>query len=130
MTDPIADLLTRIRNGLHARHESVSIPASMMKEQLLKLLKETGYISGYVRVEEKPQDRLTVFLKYGPDRESVIRELTRVSRPGRRVYRGHKEIKPFLRGMGVIILSTPKGILTDRQARKEKVGGEVLCQVW
>ena len=130
MTDPIADLLTRIRNGIHARHETVKVPASRMKEQVLKLLKETGYIAGYVRVEGKPQDSLTVFLKYGPDRKSVIREVNRISRPGRRVYRGYLEIKPFLRGMGLTILSTPKGILTDRQARKEKVGGEVLCQVW
>lgn len=130
MTDPIADLLTRIRNGIHARHESVAVPASRLKEQVLKILKEAGYIAGYVRVSEAPQDRLTVFLKYKPDRKPVIRELNRVSRPGRRVYRGHLEIKPFLRGMGLTILSTPKGILTDAQARKEKIGGEVLCQVW
>ncbi|MBI4411227.1 MAG: 30S ribosomal protein S8 [Deltaproteobacteria bacterium] len=130
MTDPIADLLTRIRNGIHARHESVSVPASKVKEQVLKILKETGYIASYIRVSDKPQDRLTVFLKYRSDRKPVIREVSRVSRPGRRVYRGHLEIKPFLRGMGLTILSTSKGILTDAQARKKKVGGEVLCQVW
>lgn len=130
MTDTISDLLTRIRNGLQARLESISVPASKLKEQVIRILKESGYVSNYVKEEKKPQSELTVFLKYGPDKKSVIHELNRVSRPGRRVYRGYREIRPYLRGMGLRILSTPKGVLTDKQARRQRVGGEVLCEVW
>lgn len=130
MTDPIADLITRIRNASLARHQTVSVPASKMKEAVLKILKEEGFVSNYVREEKTPQDNLKVFLKYDAKRKSAIRQVSRVSKPGGRIYKGYREIKPFLSGLGLVILSTPKGILTDRQARDAKVGGEVLCTIW
>lgn len=129
MTDPIADLLTRIRNASRARHATVCIPVSHLKEGILQILKEKGYISNFIREDVKPTPFFKVFLKYGLDKKAVITTLKRISRPGRRVYMGYRQIQPTLRGIGVAILSTPKGILTDQQARKEKVGGEVLCEV-
>jgi len=129
-TDPIADLLTRIRNAMTARHETVNIPASTMKESLLKILKERRYIESFVREEGSIQDNLKVFLKYKENRQSVIRELRRVSKPGRRVYVGYRELRPYLRGVGLRILSTPKGLMTDFQAREAKLGGEVLCELY
>lgn len=131
MTDPIADLLTRIRNGMNAGHETCVIPASKAKESVLKILKEQGFITNYVRQESKPQDQLVAFLKYtGKTRVPVIRTLKRVSKPGRRVYRGYRDIRPVLGGLGVAVISTPRGIITDKAARREKIGGEVLCEIW
>lgn len=130
MNDPIADLLTRIRNAAQARHQVVNVPSSKIKKSILNILKDEGYISNFVLEEASPQDQIKVFLKYDEKKKSVIHKLSRVSRPGGRVYRGYREIKPFLRGLGLRILSTPKGLLTDKQARKEKVGGEVLCEIW
>lgn len=131
MTDPIADLLTRIRNAMCAQHETCAIPASNAKESILKILKEQGFIANYIRQEAKPQDQLVVFLKYlGKNREPVIRNIRRISKPGRRVYRGYRDIRPILGGMGVAVLSTPIGIITDKKARSERVGGEVICEIW
>ena len=129
MTDPIADLWTRIRNGLLARHAKVEIPWSRMKESIVQILKSNGYIVGY-SVEKKFPALITVTLKYGEDKKPVIRNLKRVSSPGGRAYCGYREMKPYLRGLGLKILSTPRGILTDREARAAKTGGEILCQIW
>ncbi len=131
MTDPIADLLTRIRNAMTVRHETCTIPASNAKESILKILKEQGFIANFVRQEAAPQDQLVVFLKYmGKNREPMIRNIRRISKPGRRVYRGYRDMRPILGGMGVAVLSTPIGIITDKKARSEHVGGEVLCEIW
>lgn len=130
MTDPIADLLTRIRNALNAGHESVIIPHSKLKESILKILISRGFIDRYIVEEQKPQSNLRVFLRYDEAQTPVIHRLKRISKPGRRVYRPCSEIHPFLKGMGVRIYSTTKGVLTDIEARKNNVGGEVLCEVW
>ncbi|MCP5463663.1 MAG: 30S ribosomal protein S8 [Deltaproteobacteria bacterium] len=130
-TDPIADLLTRIRNSVKARKADCVIPASKEKESILKILKEAGYIKNYVRQEKKPQDDLVVIHKYvGKTNAPVFHSLKRVSKPGRRVYKGYQEIKPVLDGVGLSIVSTPKGIMADTDARKNKVGGEILCEIW
>ena len=130
MTDPIADLLTRLRNA-NARHmRRVSMPASKMKVRVAQVLKDEGYIQDY-RVESKqPVSELALDLKYGPDGEFVIRSIRRVSKPGCRVYSGSDKLPRVLRGQGIYVLSTPKGVLSDRAARRENVGGEVLCQVY
>ena len=131
MTDPIADLLTRIRNAAKAKHPRVDVPASKLKVELARILKEEGYISTYKLVEEsKTKKVLRVFLKYTADKRSVITDLRRVSRPGCRVYVGKSEIKPVFGGMGINILTTPRGLMTGRAARKNGVGGEVLCEIW
>lgn len=127
-TDPIADLLTRIRNAAAARHDSVMIPASHMKEALLKILKEADLIANYVTEEVKPQSQFKVFLKYAGKHKSIINRLVRISRPGGRVYKGYKDLK--ISRVGLTILSTPKGVMTDKDAIREKVGGEILCEVW
>jgi small subunit ribosomal protein S8 len=130
-TDPIADLLTRIRNSLQSRKAFCEVPASKEKENILKILKAEGFIKNFVRQEEYPQDKLIVFLKYvGKNQKSVINQLRRVSKPGCRVYRGYREIRPVLSGLGFSILSTPKGIITDKEAKQVKLGGEVICEVW
>lgn len=131
ITDPIADLLTCIRNALTAKHDSVAVPHSKLRLGLVKVLYEEGYVGSY-RVTEGEGGRksIQVTLRYSGKRQSVISTLIRTSKPGRRVYVGYKEIKPVRNGLGIAILSTPKGILTDRQAREEKVGGELLCRVW
>jgi small subunit ribosomal protein S8 len=130
-TDPIADLLTRIRNAARAKHARVDMPASKLKVEIVRILKEEGYISTYKLVEENKTRRvLRVFLKYTSDRRSVITDLRRVSRPGSRRYSGAVEIRPVVGGMGINILTTPKGVMTGRSARKARVGGEVLCEVW
>ncbi len=130
-TDPIADMLTRIRNATRARLPRVEIPASKMKVELARILKEEGYIATYKLVDEgKPRKTLRVFLKYTPDRRSVITALRRISKPGRRVYVGKSDIRPVVGGMGVSILTTPRGLMTGRAARKAGVGGEVICEVW
>lgn len=130
MTDPIADLLTRIRNALNARHATVDVPASKEKVAILKVIKEAGFISDYIVEEAKPQSNIKVMLKYDAPRKPSIRLLKRVSKPGGRIYTGYKESRPFLKGLGIRILSTPAGIMNDKDARKAKIGGEVLCEIW
>lgn len=129
-TDPIADLLTRIRNAVMMRHETVMIPSSKVKESIVRILKNHGFISHYINEEAKPQGSIKIFLKYDLKKKSPLHRLARVSRPGGRIYRGYQEIKPLLRGLGITVLSTPKGILTDREAKAAKVGGEVLCEIY
>jgi small subunit ribosomal protein S8 len=128
--DPITDLLNRLRNAMRAGHDRADIPASRVKENLLKVLAEEGYVASYRRVEEKGRPLLRVGLKYDPDGEPVVNGFERVSRPGRRVYAPAKEIPAVLGGVGISIVSTSKGILTGRQAREAKLGGEILCNVW
>ncbi|EKD41537.1 MAG: 30S ribosomal protein S8 [uncultured bacterium] len=130
MTDPIADMLTRIRNAFNARHKMVSVPSSRTKLSVLKVLQESGFISSFVVEEKAPQNDIKIMLKYEGPRKSAIRQIKRVSRPGGRVYSGYKELRPYLKGMGIRILSTPAGIMNDKEARKSKVGGEVLCEIW
>ncbi len=130
MTDPIADLLTRIRNGLQAGHESVTVPHSKLRVEVVRILRDEGYLLGYSISEKEPFSEISVVLKYGKDRRPVVRSLQKVSNPGRRVYAGHNEIPEVLGGMGVNILSTSRGVMTGKQARKEGVGGEILCQVY
>jgi len=129
-TDPIADLITRIRNANRANHEKVDIPASKMKAEVVRLIKEEGFIRNYKVLEDRRQGVIRVFLKYGPNRERIINEVERVSKPGRRVYTTADRIPRVLGGLGVAILSTSQGIMTDRQARRAQVGGEVLCYIW
>jgi small subunit ribosomal protein S8 len=130
-TDPISDFLTRIRNAAHAKHPRADVPASRLKVEIARILKEEGYISTYKVVEDgKTKRTLRIFLKYTPDRHSVITDLRRVSRPGRRKYVAKKEIRPVVGGMGVSILSTPRGVMTGQAARRAGVGGELLCEVW
>ena len=130
VTDPVADMLARIRNGSLAEHEKVDIPSSRLKVRLAEILKEEGFIKNFRLIEDKRQGVLRVYLKYGPGQERVISGLRRVSKPGKRLYVGADRIPSVLGGMGVAILSTPQGVLTDRESRKAKVGGEVLCYVW
>jgi small subunit ribosomal protein S8 len=130
MTDPIADMLTRIRNANLAFKDEVEIPASRLKEQVARLLAREGYVSGYRMEGEAPKRHLVVEMKYGPDRERTISGLKRVSRPGRRVYADRDHLPRVLGGLGVSILSTSLGLMTDRQAAQRGIGGEVLCQVW
>jgi small subunit ribosomal protein S8 len=130
MSDPIADLLTRIRNASRAEHEKVDIPASKLKVKITELLKDEGFIKNYRLIEDDKQGVLRVYLKYGAGNEKMISGLVRVSRPGRRVYVAKDEIPSILGGMGVAILSTSRGVMTDRESRKQQVGGEVLAYVW
>lgn len=131
MTDPIADMLTRMRNGGMASHQTVDVPWSRLKEAIMKVLVEEGYVQQVrrVQVEGQVQDTLRIQLKYDRDRRPVLTQLKRVSRPGRRVYLGYKDIHPVRRGLGTHILSTPRGVVVDREAVKSKVGGELLCSV-
>lgn len=130
MTDPIADLLTRIRNGAHARKEQVDVPWSRIKARIVEVLAEEGYVKEHSIVEQDGHRVLRVWLKYDGQNRPVIGGLKRVSRPSLRVYVGAQEIPAIRRGLGVSILSTPAGILTDREARKRNVGGEIMCSVW
>ena len=130
MTDPIADMLTRIRNANLAYKDEVMVPASRLKEEIAQVLAREGYVAGY-RVEgDEPKRRIVIEMKYGPDRERTITGVKRVSRPGRRVYAGRDRLPRVLGGLGIAILSTSHGLMTDRQAARRGVGGEVLCQVW
>ena len=129
-SDPVADLLTRIRNGSRAEHEKVDVPSSKLKVRIVEILKEEGFIKNYRVLEDPKQGTLRVYLKYGPANEKVISGLVRVSKPGRRVYVTHDKVPSILAGMGVAIVSTSRGVCTDRDARKQKVGGEVLAYVW
>ena len=131
MTDPIADMLTRIRNGLQAGHETVDIPASKMKVEIARILKQEGFINGYsVAGETAKEKTITIELKYGPDNQKVITGIKRISKPGLRVYAKGNNIPRVLNGLGVAIISTSKGLMSDRDARKENLGGEVVAYVW
>lgn len=130
MTDPIADLLTRIRNGLMAKLERVDIPASKMKISIVRILKDEGYIKNFKVIKDNKQGVLRVFLKYTPESAPVIQGIKRVSKPGCRVYVGSKEIPPVLSGLGVGIVSTSKGLMPDREARRQNIGGEMICAIW
>ena len=129
-TDPVADFLTRLRNAHGARHQKLDVPASKLKLEIARILKEEGYVTNYKVTDEEGKKTLRVYLKYGPNNEAAINCIERVSRPGCRVYVGRNEINRVLGGLGINILTTPKGVMTGRQARKEGVGGEVLCQVY
>lgn len=129
MTDPIADMLTRIRNGIQAHQEIVEIPSSKMKLEIARILKEEGYIIGY-KVSDDAKKVLTVTLKYGPNQEKVISGIKRISKPGLRVYAKHDALPRVLNGLGVAIISTSKGIMSDREARKIHAGGEVIAYIW
>jgi small subunit ribosomal protein S8 len=130
MTDPIADMLTRIRNANTAFHEQVDIPASKVKERLAQILKEEGFIKGYQVINAGTQGIIRVEMKYGPNRSKVIVGMKRISKPGLRIYVGKERIPRIFGGLGVVIVSTPKGIMTGRQASEHNVGGEVLAYVW
>ncbi|MBU2488966.1 MAG: 30S ribosomal protein S8 [Proteobacteria bacterium] len=130
MTDPMADMLTRIRNGVKARFERVDIPASNVKVELARVLKNEGYIKDYKLIKDGKQGILQVSLKYGPSYAPVILGIRRMSRPGRRVYLKRKDIRPIYNGLGTAILTTSRGLMSDREARKNNLGGEYLCMVW
>jgi small subunit ribosomal protein S8 len=137
MTDPISDMLARIRNAVSAKHSRVDVPASKLKVEIARILQDEGYIQGFSLVEEpsqkpgrQPRQAIRLFLKYGPRGERVISGIERISRPGRRVYLGVQEVPPVLGGLGTSILTTSRGVMTGRAARKAGVGGEVLCNVW
>jgi small subunit ribosomal protein S8 len=129
-SDPIADMLTRIKNAAGAKFRRVDIPGSKVKNEIAKILKTEGYIRNYKFIKDGKQGILRVYLKYGSDQKSVIFGMKRISKPSRRVYLKSKDIKPVLSGMGISIISTSRGIMTDKTARKESVGGEVLCNIW
>jgi small subunit ribosomal protein S8 len=130
MSDPIADMLTRIRNAGKAKFNSVDIPGSKLKTELAKVLKDEGFIKNYKFITDNKQGILRVYLKYGSGQTHAIFGLQRVSKPSRRMYLGSKALKPVLNGMGVAVLSTSRGVMTDRRARQENIGGEVLCHIW
>jgi small subunit ribosomal protein S8 len=130
MTDPIADMLTRIRNACHAKHPRVDVPASNLKREVARVLAECRFIDNFAHIEDNKQGVLRLYLRYDRESNSIIRGLKRVSRPGLRNYSGKDEIPRVLRGLGVAIVSTSKGVMTDREARTSGVGGEVLCNVW
>lgn len=130
MTDPIADMLTRIRNAVAVRQKTVDVPFSAVKANILNVLKREGFVADIQTVGEGKERFMRVYLKYGRLGEPVITEVQRRSSPGRRVYKAVTELEPILRGIGIAVLSTPKGVLSDRECRKERVGGEVLCIVW
>jgi small subunit ribosomal protein S8 len=130
MTDPIADMLTRIRNAVRVERPHVDIPLSKVKRGLAEVLKREGYIWDWEEMANKPRSHLRVHLKYGPNGERIIRRIRRVSKPGRRIYKGSDGLKPVLGGLGISILSTSRGVISDREARQRRLGGEVLCEVW
>lgn len=130
MTDPIADMLTRIRNGSNAKHDSVDVPASNVKKELAKILLDEGFVKSYDVIEDGKQGIIRVDLKYGTQNQKVISGIKRISKPGLRVYVKADEVPRVLGGLGIAVISTSKGIMTDKIARKEGVGGEVVCYVW
>ncbi|MDI9419520.1 MAG: 30S ribosomal protein S8 [Bacillota bacterium] len=130
LTDPIADMLTRIRNANSVKHESVDIPASRIKSELARILKEEGYIRDYKVIEDGSKKTLRIYLKYGPNKEQIITGIKRISKPGLRVYANKDQIPRVLGGLGIAILSTSQGVMTDKLARKSNIGGEVICFVW
>ncbi len=129
-SDPIADMLTRVRNAIRARHPKVDVPASNLKTEIARILKEEGYIANYKVAEEGVKKVIKIYLKYAPDNSPVITGIERISRPGCRNYAGKNEIPRIQGGLGVTILTTPRGVMTGRTARREGVGGEILCSVW
>ncbi len=130
ITDPIADLLTRIRNANSSRHESVDVPASNMKKAITQILLDEGYIKDFQVIEDGKQGVIRITLKYSPNKEKVISGIKRVSKPGLRIYAGAAELPRVLKGLGIAIISTSKGVMTDKEARKQNIGGEVLAFVW
>ncbi|MGH7370742.1 MAG: 30S ribosomal protein S8 [Candidatus Methylomirabilales bacterium] len=130
LTDPIADALTRLRNANAAGHEKVDVPSSGLKVEIMRVLKDEGFVSDYKVIDDQKQGILRVYLRYGPGNERVLRKIVRTSKPGLRVYAGARKLPRVLSGMGIAILSTSKGVMTDREARRQGVGGEVLCHVW
>ncbi len=130
MTDPIADMLTRIRNAVSVERPNVEMPISKVKRGVADVLKREGYIWDWSEVEDQPISQLRIDLKYGPSGEKVIRHVKRISKPGCRVYSRPKDLRPVLNGLGICILSTSRGVMSDREARQQKVGGEVLCEIW
>jgi len=132
MTDPVADMLTRIRNAVNAEKQAVNVPYSRLKRDIARVMRREGYIENFKESGEVPQKIIRIYLRYGPDGEKVINKIDRVSKPGRRVYRSTSELqkKLVLGGLGVAVMSTSKGILSDRECRKENVGGEVICSIW
>lgn len=130
MTDPIADMLTRIRNGVSVERPNVEMPLSKVKRGLADVLKREGYIWDWQEVESTPVNSLRLDLKYGPNGERVIQKIKRVSKPGRRVYSRANELAPVLNGLGISVVSTSRGVLSDREARQRNLGGEVLCEIW
>jgi small subunit ribosomal protein S8 len=130
MTDPIADMLTRIRNAVRVERPNVTMPLSKVKRGLAEVLKREGYIWGFEEVSAEPVAELRIELKYGPNGERVIRHIKRVSKPGRRVYRHADGLRPVLNGLGISIISTSRGVISDREARQRNIGGEVLCELW
>jgi len=130
MTDPVADFLTRIRNGNMVMHQTVEVPGSKMKLGLARILKEEGYIKDFEYIEDGKQGVIRIYLKYGPNKEKVITGLKRISKPGLRVYVQKDEVPKVLGGLGTAIVSTSKGLMTDKKARKEGLGGEVICYIW
>ena len=131
MTDPIADMLTRIRNGLQANHETVDVPASKMKVEIARILKQEGFINNYSVAGQTAKEKIiTIELKYGPDNQKVITGLKRISKPGLRVYAKGNDVPRVLNGLGIAIISTSKGLMADRDARKNNLGGEVVAYVW
>lgn len=130
ITDPIADMLTRIRNASNAKHELVEIPASNMKKSIAEILLQEGYIKNYQVIEDNMQDMIRVTLKYGENKQKVITGLKRISKPGLRVYASREELPKVLKGLGIAIISTSKGIMTDKKARTQNIGGEVLAFIW
>ena len=130
MTDPISDLLTRIRNAHLAKHDRLDVPTSKLKQEVCRLLQDEGFIRNFRVIEAETRNTLRIFLRYSPDGTPAINSLERVSKPGRRIYRRADDIQPVRNGMGVGILSTSQGLLSDRQARERRVGGELLCEVW
>ena len=130
MTDPIADMLTRIRNACHARHKRVDVPASNLKRELARVLAENRFIDNFAYIQDGNQGKLRLYLRYDGSNRNIIRGLQRISRPGLRKYTPKDRIPRVLNGLGIAIISTSKGVLTDRQARRAGVGGEVLCKIW
>jgi small subunit ribosomal protein S8 len=132
MTDPISDLLTRIRNAHVSKHDRLDVPASKLKAEVCRILEETGFIRNYRQIQEEgaPSGKLRIFLRYSADGQPAINHIERVSRPGRRVYTGADAIPEVRNGLGLAIVSTSQGLLSDRQARERRVGGELLCEVW
>jgi small subunit ribosomal protein S8 len=130
MTDPIADMLTRIRNAVRVERSSLELPASKVKRGLAEVLKREGYIWDWQVVAATPASQLRIELKYGPNGERVIQRIRRISKPGRRVYSKAKELRPVLNGLGIKILSSSRGVISDRESRQRNLGGEVLCEIW
>lgn len=130
VNDPIADLLTRIRNAHLAKHDRLDVPTSRLKVELVRILKESGFIKNYRQIEGQPVGKLRVYLRYSQEGEPAIAHMHRVSKPGRRVYKGADDLQPVRNGLGIGIVSTSSGVMTDREAREKRLGGELLCQVW